>query len=120
MIITDTHAHLYIDAFDEDRQAMIERAMVLGVKRFFLPAIDSTYTGSMLDLKHKYPDQIFLMAGLHPTHVKENYKDELRHVEHELNSGNYVAVGEIGIDLEPLKSCEPASDWLRYKITNPL
>ena len=99
MIITDTHAHLYIENFDQDRDAMIERAMALGVKRFFLPAIDSTSTRSMQKLKQEYPDHVYLMMGLHPTHVKENYKDELKHVEEQLESGDYVAVGEIGIDL---------------------
>ncbi|MBT8271386.1 MAG: TatD family hydrolase [Flavobacteriaceae bacterium] len=99
MIITDTHAHLYIEAFDQDRDAMIKRAMTEGVERFFLPAIDSTYTQSMLELKQAYPDYMYMMMGLHPTHVKENYKDELKHVKEQLESGNYVAVGEIGIDL---------------------
>ena len=99
MIITDTHAHLYIEAFDEDRDTMIKRAMACGVKRFFIPAIDSTYTESMLDLRNKYPDNIFLMMGLHPTHVKDNYKEELKHVEQQLQHEHYVAVGEIGIDL---------------------
>ena len=47
MIITDTHTHLYSEAFDEDRRAMIMRAIDSGVKRFFIPAIDSTYTNAM-------------------------------------------------------------------------
>jgi TatD DNase family protein len=53
----------------------------------------------MLHLKENYPDQVFLMAGLHPTHVKENYKEELEHVKALLAKGDYCAVGEIGIDL---------------------
>ncbi len=99
MIITDTHTHLYSEAFDEDRNETIQNAIDKGVKRFFIPAIDSSYTKSMLQLKKMFPDNVFLMSGLHPTHVKENYKDELRHVEEELARGEYCAVGEIGIDL---------------------
>ena len=99
MIITDTHTHLYSEAFDEDRSEMIERALAKNVKRFFIPAIDSTYTKSMLELKNNYPDHVFLMMGLHPTHVKENYKEELEHVEEMLNTHTFYAVGEIGIDL---------------------
>ena len=99
MIITDTHTHLYSEAFDEDRDLMIENALNHNVKRFFIPAIDSTYTDAMLDLESKYPDHMFLMMGLHPTHVKANYKDELKHVETMLNSRPFYAVGEIGIDL---------------------
>lgn len=99
MIITDTHTHLYSEAFDEDRHDMINRAINQGVSRFFIPAIDSTYTASMLQLEKDFPQNIFLMMGLHPTHVKENYKKELNHVEDMLASRKFYAVGEIGIDL---------------------
>lgn len=99
MIITDTHTHLYSEAFDEDREEMIARAIAANVKRFFIPAIDSTYTESMKVLKANHPNEVFLMSGLHPTHVKENYLEEIAHVAHELANADYVAVGEIGIDL---------------------
>ena len=74
MIITDTHTHLYSEAFDEDRREIIARAIKSKVSRFFIPAIDSTYTEAMFQLEKDYPDKVFLMMGLHPTHVKENYK----------------------------------------------
>jgi len=99
VIITDTHTHIYSESFDEDRDEMINRAIKAGVSRFFIPAIDSSYTDSMLQLEKKYPENVFLMMGLHPTHVKENYKDELNHVEEMLAKGKFYAVGEIGIDL---------------------
>lgn len=99
MVITDTHTHLYSEAFDEDRDMIIKRAIELGVERFFIPAIDSTYTKAMLDLETQYPENVFLMMGLHPTHVKENYKEELAHVEKMLLERSFCAVGEIGIDL---------------------
>lgn len=99
MIITDTHTHLYSEAFDADRDEVIGKAMENGVNRFFIPAIDSTYTDRMLQLKRSYPDSIFLMTGLHPTHVKENYKEELQHVAEQLEKHNFCAMGEIGIDL---------------------
>ncbi|MFD0861101.1 TatD family hydrolase [Sungkyunkwania multivorans] len=99
MIITDTHTHLYSEAFDEDRKEMIARAMDAGVKRFFIPAIDSTYTDAMIQLEKEYPKNIFLMMGLHPTHVKENYEEELAHVQAQLAHRKFYAVGEIGIDL---------------------
>jgi len=99
MVITDTHTHLYSEAFDGDRVEVIKRAMAKGVVRFFIPAIDSTYTDRMLQLRHSYPDNVFLMTGLHPTHVKENYKEELRHVAEQLEKDTFCAVGEIGIDL---------------------
>ena len=99
MIITDTHTHLYSDAFDDDRTDMINRAIDANVKRFFIPAIDSTYTNAMFQLEKDFPEHVFLMMGLHPTSVKENFKDELAHVEDLLAKRNFYAVGEIGIDL---------------------
>jgi len=99
MIITDTHTHLYSDAFDGDRSDMIQRAIDANVGRFFIPAIDSTYTDSMLRLEKGFPEHVFLMMGLHPTSVKDNYKKELNHVEEMLAKRHFYAVGEIGIDL---------------------
>ena len=99
MIITDTHTHLYSNEFDEDRDEMIQRAIDAGVSRFFIPAIYAAYTQSMYDLEKRYPENVFLMMGLHPTHVKDNYLEELRHVEEELAKRKFYAIGEIGIDL---------------------
>ncbi|TDS19149.1 TatD DNase family protein [Maribacter caenipelagi] len=99
MIITDTHTHLYSEAFDGDRKEAIQKAIDLGIERFFIPAIDSTYTGSMLALEKEFPGHMFLMTGLHPTHVKENFEEELAHVEEMLDKHTYYAIGEIGIDL---------------------
>jgi len=99
MKFTDTHTHLYSESFDEDQDIMIQRAIDAGVDRFFIPAIDSEYTERMYALEKAYPDHMFLMMGLHPTHVKENYKEELAHVEAQFASRDFYAVGEIGIDL---------------------
>ncbi|TPN86155.1 TatD family hydrolase [Aquimarina algicola] len=106
MILTDTHTHIYSEAFLEDQDDMMQRAIQNGIQRFFVPAIDSTYTKAMYEIESKYPDHVFLMMGLHPTHVKENYKDELAHVEEEIrlrfdqnNNKKFYAIGEIGIDL---------------------
>ncbi len=99
MILTDTHTHLYSDAFNEDRSEMIKRALEANVKRFFIPAIDSSYTEAMFQLEAAYPECMFLMMGLHPTSVKDNYETELQHVEAHLAKRHFYAVGEIGIDL---------------------
>ncbi|WP_281227068.1 TatD family hydrolase [Flavobacterium aquiphilum] len=98
-ILTDTHTHLYSEEFDQDRSDMMQRAIDNGVTRFFVPAIDSTCTQSMYDLERDYPNNVFLMMGLHPTYVKDDYLEELQHVENELAKRKFVAIGEIGIDL---------------------
>jgi TatD DNase family protein len=98
-MITDTHTHLYSSQFKEDQKEMMQRAKDAGVSRFFIPAIDSSYTESMLKLEEDYPLDVFLMMGLHPTSVNENYKDELAHVKKWIDKKDFYAIGEIGIDL---------------------
>ncbi|MCR9181885.1 MAG: TatD family hydrolase [Flavobacteriaceae bacterium] len=99
MILTDSHTHLYSKQFDEDRDAMMQRAFDQKIKRFFIPAIDSSYAEAMYELEKKYSENVFLMMGLHPTSVKENYEDELTFVEQQFENRDFYAVGEIGIDL---------------------
>lgn len=99
MILTDTHTHLYASQFNDDRVEVVQKAIDLGVERFFIPAIDSETTQSMFDLEKQFPKNIFLMMGLHPTHVKENVLEELAHVKKWIDQRNFYAIGEIGIDL---------------------
>ena len=98
-MITDTHTHLYSSQFDEDRETMMQRAKEAGVSRFFIPAIDSSYTDKMMQLEKEYPKDVYLMMGLHPTSVKENYLEELAHVKEWIDKKDFYAIGEIGIDL---------------------
>ncbi len=98
-MITDTHTHLYSDQFDDDRSTMMQRAKDAGVSRFFIPAIDSETTQAMFDLEKQFPKDVFLMMGLHPTSVKENYQEELAHVKNWIDNRDFVGIGEIGIDL---------------------
>jgi TatD DNase family protein len=100
MKLIDTHCHLYLPEFADDRQPVIQRAADLGVTKIFLPNIDSTSWNPMLELFRKYPDTCFPMAGLHPTSVlPETIDSEMDEVKRQLETGNYIAIGEIGIDL---------------------
>jgi TatD DNase family protein len=98
-MITDTHTHLYSSQFKEDQKEMIQRAKDAGVSQFFIPAIDASYTESMLKLEENFPSDVYLMMGLHPTSVKENYLEELAHVKKWIEQRSFYAIGEIGIDL---------------------
>ncbi|MFL9482485.1 TatD family hydrolase [Chitinophagaceae bacterium LWZ2-11] len=98
MIIIDTHCHLYSEEFKEDIDAVMQRAKDIGVKKFYLPAIDSTEHEAMLQLEEKYPGECIAMMGLHPCYVKENYKEELKLVEDWLSKRKFTAIGEIGLD----------------------
>ena len=96
----DTHCHLYDEAFDEDRDQAVARALDAGVTTMLLPDIDSTSTPRLDTLHNAHPQHFFRMAGLHPTSVKEDFEAELRHVHDRLfHLSSFVAVGEIGMDL---------------------
>lgn len=97
--LTDTHAHLYLKEFENDLDKVIGRALESGVKRIFLPNLDSSSVKDMLRLCEQYKGICFPMMGLHPTSVKENYSDELSFIEEQLSSNQVIAIGEIGIDL---------------------
>ena len=96
---TDSHTHLYLEAFKDDRDQMVQRAIDSGVSRMLLPNIDSSSIGPMFALTERFPDHCFPMMGLHPTSVKENYQEELGRIEKALVPENIVAIGESGIDL---------------------
>ena len=98
-MLIDTHTHLYLPQFDEDRKEVIEKAKQLGVTKFFLPNIDSSSIGPMMSMERDYPESCFPMMGLHPCSVKENYEQELDVVKKWLFERPFSAVGEIGIDL---------------------
>ncbi len=98
-MLIDTHTHLYASEFAADRADVIDRAKEAGVLQFVLPAIDSETTEAMHALKRDYPNTMHLMMGLHPTHVGDTVAEELAHVYAQLQQHQFVAVGEIGMDL---------------------
>ena len=97
--LIDTHAHLYLKEFENDLDEVIGRALESGVKRIFLPNLDSSSAEDMLRICEKYKGICFPMMGLHPTSVKENFTEELSFIEKQLSNNQFIAVGEIGIDL---------------------
>lgn len=99
MRLIDTHTHIYLEQFDEDRTEMIQRALGSGVEQFFLPNIDSSSIARMLEVEEAWPGRCFAMMGLHPCSVKENFEEELAIVREWLDERPFCAVGEIGIDL---------------------
>ena len=99
MQIIDTHTHLYLNQFKDDVDLVIARAKNAGIDKFIFPAIDSSHFKDMHELRNRYPENIYLMSGLHPVSVKDNYMEELNLVLKSLETHSYVAIGEIGIDL---------------------
>ena len=95
----DTHSHIYSEEFDTDHFEIIQRAKSVGIQHIILPNVDSESLPRMLKLESEFPGYCHAAIGLHPTSVNENFEAELKIVENELKSRNWIAVGEIGIDL---------------------
>lgn len=100
MKLVDTHTHLYLKQFSEDIDLVIEESVKLGVDKLLLPNISSETTYDMIKLCEKYPGNCFPMMGLHPCDIKsDTMEKELLHVEKMLQKEQFIAVGEIGLDL---------------------
>lgn len=95
----DTHAHLYSEEFNNEREAILSKSFDLGVQKIYMPNIDHTSIDGMMELENKHPNQCISMMGLHPCYVKKDFEKELYIVEDWLNKREFCAVGEIGIDL---------------------
>ena len=99
MYMIDTHAHLYDEQFDVDRDAVISRAVERGVGRMLLPNIDTETVLPMLETCRQYSGCCFPMLGLHPTSVNKNFEQQLEIIGSYLDKTEIVAIGETGIDL---------------------
>lgn len=95
----DTHTHLFCKEFDEERRAVVERALEAGVTRLCLPSINTETLPSLLAMCDEFPGVCFPMIGLHPTDVTPDYKQHLQQMEALLKTDSrFIAVGEVGLD----------------------
>lgn len=98
-MFVDTHTHLFVDAFDDDRSEIVQKAIDAGVEKMLLPNIDIDTIDAMNNLAKDFPQHCFPMMGLHPGSIKEDWEERLEVVRKHLFEGEYIAVGEIGMDL---------------------
>jgi len=99
MYIIDSHIHLYLDEFSNDREKLIKNADNENIKKFLLPNIDLDSVEKMINLCKEYPKKCYPMIGLHPCYIDNNYLKKLSILENYLNTTKFIAIGEIGIDL---------------------
>jgi TatD DNase family protein len=99
MPFIDTHTHLYLPEFNDDRDEAVDRAVSSGVSKMLMPNIDIHSVGKMLETENRYISSCYSMIGLHPTSVKEDYLSQLEELEKIYTRHKFVAIGEIGIDL---------------------
>lgn len=97
-MLVDTHTHLYLDRFSNDRPDVIRRAVEAGVERFYLPNVDRRTIEPMLAMERDYPGRCFPMMGLHPCSVQAGFQEELALVREWLKRRPFCAIGEIGLD----------------------
>ena len=95
----DTHAHIYDEAFDEDREAMMARAKAQGIEKILMPNVDLNTLPKMLAVEARYPAQCHSMLGLHPCYVDEQVEETLAEMAQSLDQHPFIAIGEIGMDL---------------------
>ena len=94
----DTHAHLYDDIFMSDIKSNINQLLEAGIKEVWLPNCDVETLDSLLKLSTSYPELCKPMIGLHPTYVKNDYKEQLKLLKSHLEQSKFLAIGEIGLD----------------------
>ena len=97
MHLIDSHTHIYLPEFDDDREPMMKRAAEAGVGRLLLPAIDSHTHANMLEVETRYP-MCSAMIGLHPCSVTAGYETEIAAIRDHLGRRQFIAIGEIGLD----------------------
>ena len=96
--LIDSHCHLYLEDFDGDLAEVMKRAEKEGIRRIYMPSIDSNHLKKMLELQNTFKGTCYSMLGLHPCYVRENYRDELDIIKKAIEEDQFVAIGEIGLD----------------------
>ena len=95
----DTHTHLFVEEFDDDRDAAVARAIEAGVGRLCLPCIDASSIAPIMEMCDRYPTVCYPMIGLHPTNVADDYREQLKKMHTALKENNrFIAIGEVGLD----------------------
>ena len=99
MRFIDTHTHVYLSQFDEDRAEIVDRCLEAGVEKLLLPNIDVASIPAVLGMMKRWPNVCHGMMGLHPCDVDENWESALEQITATLDSReDFIAVGEIGLD----------------------
>lgn len=95
----DTHTHLYFPEYGDEIHEIMNRCADSGISHFILPNVDGESIQQIKDFHSLYPEVTSMAMGIHPTEVDENWETLFKRIKNELETGEYVAVGEIGLDL---------------------
>lgn len=133
-MLTDTHCHLDYEKFDEDREAVIQRARDVGVGRILIPALDHESSLAAIRIAASHPD-VYAAIGFHPTDLDKWNEDSIKDLRNLLgdssgeplgqdeqstaNKNKIKAIGEIGLDYYWVKEPEKRAfqrDTLRQQL----
>lgn len=95
----DTHSHIYLPEFDDDRADVVARARKAGLRHLVMPNVDMATYDAMVATNAAYPAYTSMAMGLHPTSVEADWMQQLEATESHLDDHSFVAIGEVGIDL---------------------
>ena len=104
-MLTDTHCHLDFNKFDEDRDAVLQRAVEAGVNRILIPALDYESSVSAINLAEAHP-HLYAAVGFHPTDLDQFSIKAFEETKLLANHPKVLAIGEIGIDYYWVKERE--------------
>ncbi len=99
MKFTDTHAHIYSNKYDSDRDSVIRNSQELGVEKIYMPNIDVESIDAMLEAELRYPGICIPMMGLHPCDVNKDFEKQLYVMEEWIHKREFAGLGETGLDL---------------------
>lgn len=97
MHYVDTHCHLDLPHFDQDRDVVIARALDAGVEWFINPGIDIDSSKKILEMHRKYP-QVLPAVGIHPNDITDDLSQSITELTSMLKNEDIRAIGEIGLD----------------------
>ncbi len=98
MELIDTHAHIFMEHFDDDREQVIENALKTGVKKIYNPNVDLKTIDRLLKTEEAFPGVCLPLMGLHPGSVRKDFEKVLFEIETVLNSHKFYGIGEVGLD----------------------
>jgi TatD DNase family protein len=96
--LVDTHVHLDFDAYDPDRDAVLQRAEAVGVTRLIIPGIDHATSQNAVRLSHAHAGRVYAAVGVHPNSTADFSEADLAWMRALAAERGVVSIGEIGLD----------------------
>lgn len=106
----DTHAHLDLKDFDQDRRKVIQSALSNGVEKIINVGFDLKSSQKAIQLSEEF-EQIYATVGFHPHDAKHLNGDSLKRMEELAHHPKVVAIGEIGLDF--YRNLSPREDQIK-------